>query len=75
VIRVGLFWSVRAQVEVPPDFYQYKYAVDFENRTSKKVTDPCAQYSGLSDQNSGVVVGGSRRRTTSSGLSPVAASR
>jgi pullulanase len=56
----GVFWSVRTQVEVPADFYQYKYEVDFQNETSTKVTDPCARYGGLSDQNSGVVVGGSR---------------
>jgi len=56
----GVFWSVRTQVDVPTDFYQYKYEVDFENGTSRKVTDPCARYGGLGDQNSGVVVGGSR---------------
>jgi pullulanase len=56
----GVFWSVRTQIELPADFYQYKYEVDFENGTSKKVTDPCARYGGLGDQNSGVVVGGSR---------------
>jgi len=56
----GVFWSVRTQLEVPANFYQYKYEVDFENGTSRKVTDPCARYGGLSDQNSGVVVGGSR---------------
>ncbi len=55
----GVFWSVRTQVELPADFYQYKYQVDFEDGTSRKVTDPCARYGGLSDQNSGVVVGGS----------------
>ena len=55
----GVFWSVRTPAEVPAGFYQYKYLVDFENGMSRKVTDPCARYSGLSDQNSGVVIGGS----------------
>ena len=55
----GVFWSVRTPLEVPAGFYQYKYQVEFENGTSRKVTDPCARYGGLSDQNSGVVVGGS----------------
>jgi hypothetical protein len=56
----GVFWSVRTPVEVPADFYQYKYEVELENGTSRQVTDPCARYGGLGDQNSGLVVGGSR---------------
>src|SRR5215212_10001443 len=71
----GVFWSVRTQLEVPADFYQYKYEVDFENGTSKKVTDPCARYGGLSDQNSASWSVEAARQTPSSGLSPVAASR
>ena len=55
----GVFWSARTPVEVPAGFYEYKYQVDFEDGTSRIVTDPCARYSGLSNQNSGVVVGGS----------------
>ena len=55
----GVFWSVRTQVAVPAGFYEYKYQVDFEDGTSRKVTDPCARYGGLSDQNSGIVIGGS----------------
>jgi hypothetical protein len=56
----GVFWSVRTQLEVPAEFYQYKYEVEFENETSRKVTDACARYGGLGDQNSGVLVGGIR---------------
>lgn len=55
----GVFWSARTPVDVPAGFFEYKYQVDFEDGTSRIVTDPCARYSGLSNQNSGVVVGGS----------------
>ena len=45
---------------LPAGFFEYKYQVDFEDGTSRIVTDPCARYSGLSDRRSGVVIGGSR---------------
>lgn len=56
----GTFWSARTGADLPAGFYEYKYLVEFDDGTSRKVTDPCARYGGLSDQNSGVVVGGSR---------------
>jgi pullulanase len=55
----GTFWSARTGDKLSSGFYQYKYQVEFDNGTSRIVADPCARYSGLSDQNSGVVVGGS----------------
>jgi pullulanase len=55
----GVYWSVRTQRELPAGFYQYKFEVEFEDGATRKVTDPCARYSGLADRNSGVVVGGS----------------
>ncbi|HEY5844706.1 MAG TPA: hypothetical protein VIU87_25170 [Mycobacterium sp.] len=54
----GVSWSVRTQGVLPADLCQYKYQVEFEDGAWRKVTDPCARYGGLSDQNSGVVVGG-----------------
>lgn len=58
--RRGRFWSVRTPVALPAGFYQYKYGVEFRGVPPRIVTDPCARYGGLRDQNSGVVVGGSR---------------
>jgi pullulanase len=56
---LGTFWSVRTPQALPAGFYEYKYEVDFEDAPSRIVTDPCARYGGLSEQNSGIVVGGS----------------
>lgn len=58
--RRGVFWSARTPGQLPAGFFEYKYQVDFEDGTSRIVTDPCARYSGLSDRRSGVVIGGSR---------------
>lgn len=72
----GDFWSVRSGV-LPAGFYEYKYLVAFDNGTSRIVTDPCARYGGFRDQNSGVVIGGSRPddntvRPLSGGRKPLA---
>jgi pullulanase len=56
----GDFWVARTADAVPAAFYEYKYVVEFDAASPRFVTDPCARYSGLRDQNSGVVVGGSR---------------
>ena len=45
--------------DLPAGFYEYKYLVEFDKAAPRIVTDPCARYGGLTDQNSGVVVGGS----------------
>lgn len=58
--NVGTYWSVRTPHELPAGFYEYKYYVEFDGEEEPRhVTDPCARYSGLSHQNSGIVVGGS----------------
>jgi 1,4-alpha-glucan branching enzyme len=55
----GTFWSVRTG-PLPEGFYEYKYAVTFDDPSStyRIVSDPCARYGGLADDNSAVVVGG-----------------
>jgi hypothetical protein len=47
---------------VPDDFYEYKYRVSFEGAAGEPriITDPCARYGHGENENSGVVVGGSR---------------
>lgn len=55
----GTFWVGRTAVDLPAGFYEYKYLVTFDNGSSRIVTDPCTRYGGLSNRNSGVVVGGS----------------
>lgn len=70
---LGTFWSARTPLPLPPGFYEYKYVVDFDDASSRIVTDPCARYGGLSDQNSGIVVGGSRPRDNA--VRPVAGGR
>jgi pullulanase len=56
----GIFWVGKTGHELRTGFYEYKYQVAFTNGDKRIVTDPCARYGGLSDQNSGIVVGGSR---------------
>jgi pullulanase len=43
---------------LPDGFYEYKYLVHFENADPRLLTDPCARYGGVENQNSGFVVGG-----------------
>jgi 1,4-alpha-glucan branching enzyme len=45
---------------LPDNFYQYKYHVTFENRTTRDVSDPCTKYGGSDDENSAFCVGGPR---------------
>jgi pullulanase/glycogen debranching enzyme len=56
----GTFWTARTD-RLPKGFYEYKYQVVFDDpaATRRIVSDPCARYGGLEDDNSGVVVGGS----------------
>jgi pullulanase len=55
----GVYWSAVTPVQLTAGFYEYKYLVEFQNGERRIVTDPCARYGGLSDQNSGIAVGGS----------------
>jgi hypothetical protein len=47
---------------LPDDFYEYKYRLSFDGATVEPriLTDPCARYGVGENENSGVVVGGSR---------------
>ena len=56
----GSVWSCRTDVELPEGFYEYKYAVRFQDGSVRKVGDPCARYGGSERQNSAFVIGGSR---------------
>ena len=56
----GVFWTATTGQSLPKGFYEYKYYVTFDDGHTRFVTDPCARYGGTSNQNSGVVVGGSR---------------
>jgi len=56
----GFVYRYRTPVELPAEFYQYKYFVTFKGGEIRWVGDPCARYGGSENQNSGVVVGGSR---------------
>jgi Alpha amylase, catalytic domain len=58
----GTVWTFQTPVELPRNFYQYKYLVTFADGTKRKVPDPCTRYGGPTDQNSGFVIGGSRPR-------------
>src|SRR5215218_10698125 len=37
----GSFWTAQTNLEVPAGFYQYKYLVTFNDRTTRIVSDPC----------------------------------
>lgn len=43
---------------LPDGFYEYKYFITFENAKGRYITDPCGRYGGVTNQNSGFVVGG-----------------
>ncbi|HET9873677.1 MAG TPA: alpha-amylase family glycosyl hydrolase [Propionibacteriaceae bacterium] len=55
----GAFWVAQTPAVLSAGFYQYKFVVEFDGAPARYVTDPCARYGGLRDQNSGIVVGGS----------------
>jgi pullulanase len=46
--------------DLPDGFHEYKYYVTFANGARRWCTDPCTRYVGLTDQNSGFVIGGNR---------------
>jgi pullulanase len=49
---------------LPDGFYEYKFFVEFENRTTRWCGDPCSRYDGSELQNAGFVVGGARMAVT-----------
>lgn len=55
----GSVWRFRTDVELPADFYEYKFFVAFDDGTKRKVGDPCTRYGGVEHQNSALVIGGS----------------
>jgi 1,4-alpha-glucan branching enzyme len=55
----GTFWTYTTPVDLPSDFYEYKYFVTFEDGSTRIVGDPCARYGGTKNQNSAFVIGGS----------------
>jgi 1,4-alpha-glucan branching enzyme len=56
----GTFWSCTSPKPLPADFYEYKYLVEFDDGTTRIVSDPCARYGGTEYQNAAFVIGGSR---------------
>lgn len=57
----GTFWSYTTKKYLKAGFYQYKYFITFTDGTSRLVSDPCARYGGLENQNAAFVIGGSRQ--------------
>lgn len=55
----GHRWTYQTPIELPADFYEYKYVVRFQNGTERTLGDPCSRYGGRNNQNSGFVIGGS----------------
>ncbi len=56
----GVVFRYKTPKLLPKGFYEYKYLVTFKGGEVRRVGDPCARYGGSENQNSGVVVGGSR---------------
>ncbi len=48
---------------LPDGFYQYKFHVTYASGATRIVCDPCTRYGGVSDQNSGLVIGGPKMDT------------
>jgi hypothetical protein len=63
----GTFWSYTIQADLPAGYYQYKYLVTFDDGSTRIVSDPCARYGGIENQNAAFVIGGSQPETISSG--------
>lgn len=55
----GWLWSYETPVELPSDFYEYKYLLRFQNGEERILGDPCSRYGGTAQQNSAFVIGGS----------------
>ena len=54
----GTLWTARTG-RLDAGFYEYKYAVDFDDGHPRIVSDPCTRYGGFDNDNAAVVVGGS----------------
>src|SRR5262249_60410938 len=48
---------------LPPGFFQYKFHLTYTSGATRIVCDPCTRYGGVSDQNSGFVIGGPKMDT------------
>ncbi|HVO74769.1 MAG TPA: alpha-amylase family glycosyl hydrolase [Ignavibacteriaceae bacterium] len=56
----GTFWTYTTENVLQAGFYQYKYYLTFIDGTNRIVSDPCARYGGINNQNAAFVIGGSR---------------
>jgi glycosidase len=57
----GWLFSLAVDRDLPEDYYQYKYFVEFENETTRWVSDPITKYGGSDEnENSAFVIGGNR---------------
>jgi pullulanase len=55
----GALWSYCTNKELQSGYYQYKYLITFTNAAARIVSDPCARYGGIDNQNAAFVIGGS----------------
>lgn len=53
----GIVWEWTTPIELSTGFYEYRYAVVFDDGSYREVCDPCARWGGDDPANSGVVVG------------------
>jgi pullulanase len=56
----GTFWTCVTEKSLPAGYYQYKYFIQYPDGVTRKVSDPCARYGGVDNQNAAFVIGGSR---------------
>jgi 1,4-alpha-glucan branching enzyme len=58
----GEIWSYETPIELPSDFYEYKYYVTYNDAAEKPrwVSDPCTRYGGSENMNAAFVIGGSQ---------------
>ena len=57
----GWLFSLAVDRDLPEGYYQYKYFVEFENETTRWVSDPITKYGGSDEnENSAFVIGGNR---------------
>jgi len=54
----GYLFTYSFSNPLPDGYYQYKYAVKFENSSIRLIGDPCTKYGGDSEDRSAFVVGG-----------------
>ncbi len=54
----GVLYSYTTAALPNDTFYEYKYRLDFEQAPTRYITDPCGKYGGITNQNSGFVIGG-----------------